>query len=292
MITMLATRAHRYTISSFAGRFAGRVGRSISAVSYDDVLARARLQPGTYVFCDLERLAPAELDAAGGLYAELQASPGRYRVLNDPRRHLDRVQLSSRLRQAGINDFAVRPLAAWESEPRYPVFVRQGGHRGGASELLPDRDALEAAVSELAPEAPEPDVLVVEFLDTRGADGLYRKYGVFRIGDRWVRRHLFLSTEWMVKDPIVGSWRSALEEHRFLIEDSCPEGIARVFELAGVDYGRIDFAYHDGRLQVWEINTNPMIMSRRSFTGRNWLRTPGQLMVRGRLIAAFRELAR
>jgi hypothetical protein len=33
----------------------------------------------------------------------------------------------------------------------------------------------------------------------------------------------------------------------------------RVFELAGVEYGRVDFGLVSGRPTVWEINTNPLV---------------------------------
>ena len=32
-----------------------------------------------------------------------------------------------------------------------------------------------------------------------------------------------------------------------------------MFELTQVDYGRIDYSIKDGKIQVWEINTNPII---------------------------------
>ena len=34
-----------------------------------------------------------------------------------------------------------------------------------------------------------------------------------------------------------------------------------VFELANIQYGRIDYALHDGRIEVFEINTNPWSLS-------------------------------
>jgi hypothetical protein len=39
--------------------------------------------------------------------------------------------------------------------------------------------------------------------------------------------------------------------------------LRKVFQLAGVDYGRIDYGVCHGRIQVWEINTNPVIIPRR-----------------------------
>ena len=43
--------------------------------------------------------------------------------------------------------------------------------------------------------------LIVEFVDTRGRDNLYRKYGAFRVGDRVLPRHVFHNDAWMVKMP-------------------------------------------------------------------------------------------
>ena len=33
-----------------------------------------------------------------------------------------------------------------------------------------------------------------------------------------------------------------------------------IFKLARIDYGRIDYGIKDGQIQVWEINTNPMLL--------------------------------
>lgn len=39
--------------------------------------------------------------------------------------------------------------------------------------------------------------------------------------------------------------------------------LLEIFELAHVDYGRCDYALVNGRIQVWEINTNPIILRSR-----------------------------
>jgi hypothetical protein len=44
------------------------------------------------------------------------------------------------------------------------------------------------------------------------------------------------------------------------VEDNPHEAwLRRVCELGGVEYGRVDYGMLDGRLQLWEINTNPTI---------------------------------
>ena len=51
----------------------------------------------------------------------------------------------------------------------------------------------------------------------------------------------------------------AFEEREFLEKNEHADEIKMIFELAKVEYGRIDYALLNGKLQVWEINTNPTI---------------------------------
>ena len=62
--------------------------------------------------------------------------------------------------------------------------------------------------------------------------------------------------------------------------------VRRIFDLARIEYGRIDYAFRDGRMQVWEINTNPMLASDDS-SANPARRGTHDLAVR-QLIAAFR----
>lgn len=47
------------------------------------------------------------------------------------------------------------------------------------------------------------------------------------------------------------------EEHRFVTEHTFAEAMRPVFDLAGIEYGRVDFGVVDGRPQIYEINSNP-----------------------------------
>ena len=45
-----------------------------------------------------------------------------------------------------------------------------------------------------------------------------------------------------------------------MIENNAYEGIMRkIFDLASIEYGRADCGVVDGKIQVYEINTNPDI---------------------------------
>jgi hypothetical protein len=37
--------------------------------------------------------------------------------------------------------------------------------------------------------------------------------------------------------------------------------LRKIFDLANIEYGRIDYSLLNGKIQVWEINTNPNITS-------------------------------
>jgi len=50
------------------------------------------------------------------------------------------------------------------------------------------------------------------------------------------------------------------EESRYLQENPHEELLRGLFDRANVDWGRIDYSFRGDRIQVWEINTNPMIV--------------------------------
>lgn len=103
--------------------------------------------------------------------------------------------------------------------------------------------------------------MVVEKMDVRGDDGLHRKYAALKIGDELVPRHLLFSEDWVTKFPgVVTTEELAKEERAFLEEFPHADAVNEVFRMAGIDYGRIDYGFKDGRMQVWEINTNPLIV--------------------------------
>ena len=48
-------------------------------------------------------------------------------------------------------------------------------------------------------------------------------------------------------------------EQNFVKENWSADVLRRVFEIAGIEYGRADWGIVGGKLQVYEINTNPQI---------------------------------
>ena len=176
-------------------------------------------------------------------------------LLNDPNEALGRYALLRRLREDGINDFDAYRLDEQRLPARWPVFLRgERDHKGAGPELLPDADALAARAD------PSKD-LAVEFADVRDADGWYRKYGACRVGDRVFARHLFFARDWMVKMNSEPPPALLAEERAWVEAFPDREEVEAIFHRAGIEYGRVDYGRKDGRIQVWEINTNPAMIT-------------------------------
>ncbi|AXQ29650.1 hypothetical protein D0B54_13595 [Solimonas sp. K1W22B-7] len=262
MIWYLVTAPHAYTVSEHLRGDWGAALRKRMVVMPYELLTRMPVMPqGSYIFSDLERLDALPRKILGRVWARLQDSGCR--MLNHPERSLRRLELLDALHKDGRNDFrAFRADTAGEPW-RYPVFLRQEKeHSGAQSPLLHDLQSVREALLQLVLAGHAlSDLLVVEMCDTADADGIYRKYSAFRIGEHIVPRHVLFSRNWMLKDmDLVGPARRA-EILDYCQNNPHESELRGIFSRAQIGYGRIDYALdRDGRIQVWEINTNPQIM--------------------------------
>jgi hypothetical protein len=234
----------------------------VRVVHYEELARLDRLPLGTWVFAELDRLSEAEQELVTIACERLAAANGNARVLNHPRQALLRHDLLKAAYDVGLNRFRAWPASAVSSTLRYPVFVRFANqHTGNLTPLLDSRRALDKALASLmGARLRLRDLLVVEFCDTKDANGVYRKYSAYKIGDRIVPRYLECSREWMVKwDWRIFDRERADEERRFLETNPHEAWIREIFRLARIDYGRVDYGVLDGAPQAWEINTNPTI---------------------------------
>jgi len=259
----LCTRRNRLPILRLR-EFAGpRFRRLVRPLYYEAIRRRRALPGGAYLFSDLEILDPRPLAAVRRIAARLREHEAT--VLNDPSRALGRYALLRRLFRDGVNDFDVYRLDEGRVPERWPVFLRgERDHKGPRSGLLADAAALAAH----AGADPAAD-LVVELADCRDPDGLHRKYGACRVGDRVFARHLFFETHWMVKMREEAGPARLAEERAFVEEFPDRAEVEAIFRTAQIEYGRIDYGRRDGRIQVWEINTNPTIISPETTAMRN-----------------------
>ena len=258
MIVFCCTWTHRYTHQAVRADMP-----SLRIMSYPEMFARRRLPRATYVFSDFDRLGPWQLEVAALTYRTLEREGCR--VLNDPARWLGRLALLQRLEAEGVNSFRAWP--AWDAAAvdRWPVFLRTvAAHRGTLSAPLPDRAALDAALAGLLAEGfPLMDLAVIEFRAEPLHSDVYRKSSMYCVGGVLTPVPSVHERNWTAKAGEGGvagdeGYASDLELVRAMPHAPV---LARAFAVAGVEYGRVDFAVVGGRAEVYEINTNPMMRS-------------------------------
>jgi hypothetical protein len=238
-------------------------GRSIAdrfeIIAYENL--PRRFHGGTYVFSALEQLSAPMERLVEHLHAQLSACNG-VRLLNRPGRTLRRYDLLAALAREARNEH--RAVRATESLSglRYPVFLRgERTHDGALSPLLHDQREVEAWIGRLVVVGRQLDeLLVIEFCDTADANGLYRKYAAFIIGDQILPRSLDLGRDWMLKRHGTDYTQATLaEEFEYIRTNPHEQQLREIFAIAGVDYGRIDYSLRNGRIRTWEINLHPTL---------------------------------
>lgn len=264
MLHFFVTKRGGHTFETYLSDWAGDLRAQIVVHFYEDFPWPAA-GSGTYIFTDLERLSSGQYDLAVEYARQLQSSGVQLRILNFPEKVLRRTELLHEMSRIGINRFRAFRLRELPEDFRFPGFLRMGReHNGSASSLLENHDDLVNASKRLvAGGADAEDMLAVEYCDTRSPDGLYRKYSYFRIAETIIPAHIIFSQHWVAKD---GASNAAQVAEEDLFHSKCPHAswVSGIFEAAAIDYGRIDFSLcPDGTPQVWEINTNPMLLGNR-----------------------------
>jgi len=255
---------------------------------------------GPQVFAGLDQVTPAQRDLVGRLWdAHAAAAPDVPR-LNDPRRVLLRYELLERLWEEGLNRFRVYRTNQADQVARFPVFIRHiHRHNGPATRLVTSPDDLRRVLTALRIRGRRMrDHMIVEYCDVSGSDGLFRKYAAFKVGSHIIPSHVFASHQWALKSmdnqPTEASVQEGLQFQR---ENPHAAWLTRVFEIAGIDYGRVDYGVAGGVPQVWEINLNATL-GRAEGQSRHTglppalkaLRDSGRDIFHAQLRAAFLEL--
>lgn len=266
MIHFVATRDHRYTLRGLRKGSFGPLGFSHRLVSYESLLRARSLPCGVWVFLDIERLSDPERRRATQIAGRLEEAGSR--VLNHPLRAAGRYALQRRLYAAGINDFETLRAEERRLPQRWPVFVRfENDHHSPDARLLQDPAQLQAVLDEYRGRGvPESSLLIVEYCGAPGDDGLWRKYAAFRVGDAIIHHHIVRQNSWVAKygnrDGINGDehWRRLRTEERdFVFAEGDELGLMAAFKAGGIEFGRADFGIVDGKVQIYEINTNPTL---------------------------------
>jgi hypothetical protein len=272
----------RHELPSMLGSLAVRVARFARA--------RSEFPRGVYIFADLDHLSAEWVRRAGVVARTLAESHPHNRLLNDPTRSMRRYELLRNLYEHGVNSFNVYRVTEGRWPDRYPVFLRyESDHGGPICGLLRNRQELSDAVRRFESAAWREDLLVVEFCDTGDTRGIYRKYGAFIIGDRVFPKSVQFSRHWVQKSPDLMDPELLREEADYVERNPDEKTLRDLFRLARIDYGRMDYTIAEGRIHVWEINTNPTIVRRRVIGADP--RAVVRDLTLSRLVAAFEALS-
>lgn len=263
MIRFIIHADHQLTLRPYLDEWAGDFADMIAVSSYDELFRSARVPLCTHVFTDLERLSTGEREDAAYFWHGLERADASLRLLNHPLRALRRYQLLRLLKEEGVNDFDVYRVDESRIPAKFPVFLRrEDDHAGPETDLIESPTALANAIHEMIAQGRSTESrIVTEYCAQAGSDGVYRKYGAFYVDGVVIPRHVLFSENWMVKGSSkIMTTKLAAEERKYLVANPHAARIGEIFRLARIDYGRIDYAIVDDRIQVYEINTNPTII--------------------------------
>lgn len=241
-------------------------------LSYEELFFERAGPVAHYIFTDFDRLSRFQMECVAAFVAALRRSAPEARVLNDPLAALERTPLLVALHRSGLNDFAVTRLDTGEMPERYPVFVRaEDGYAGPETNLIHDSSELTRTLAELRMRGlPLKGRIAVGFAAEAGQDGLFRKFAALKIGGEIFAYHLHRSKHWVVKrnfplfdgadsatDDLQHTEEAEAEVLEYVRTNPHARQLERVYDIAGIEFGRVDYGIVAGRLQTYEINTNP-----------------------------------
>lgn len=259
MIVYVATPQNLYTLREFIEDNPDRLTNLVRLVSYRKLFSVTSLPKATYIFSDLERLTVPGLQRIAHIWKQLAAGDPAIRLINDPLRVKRRYELLRHLHARGINSFNVRRAADVVNGCRFPVFIRrEADHAGPTSPLIENEADLEAAIDALAARgAFRDDHIVTEFCGAPDDTGAFVKYGCFRVGDRIMPQNRLVGREWCVKKFEYFDETVIARDLAYIKSTEHNETVRTVFDIAAVEYGRVDYSIVNGRLEFYELNTNP-----------------------------------
>jgi hypothetical protein len=132
-----------------------------------------------------------------------------------------------------------------------------------STDLLHNREELAAALEKARAEGISLRGILIVGYAAEAFDGpWFRKFNTFRVGSEVFAHHMVVEDSWVVK---YGKEGAKFPEEYKVFEQEFVKGnwsadvLRRAFEIAGIEYGRADWGVVGGKVQVYEINTNPYL---------------------------------
>jgi Tfp pilus assembly protein PilF len=194
-------------------------------------------------------------------------------IINPPARVRATGRAGNARRLAGISGVVSPQIVALPREAvavaeglRFPLLLRTPGfHTGRHFRYVENREGLMRTVADL----PGAELLVIEYCDARGPDGMARKYRTMIIDGTLYPWHLAIAADWKVHyftAAMAANSAHREEERRFL--DDMPgvlgpramTALGAIGATLDLDYAGIDFALtQDGSVLVFEANATMVI---------------------------------
>jgi hypothetical protein len=265
------------------------------AMTYNDLYTLRQIPAGVYVFVGVDRLDNAERRMAGKFFRHINSLGPGWQALNDPALGMGRFRLLRTLHEKGINDFNAYLVSERIRPERFPVFIRRNVQSTAPlTGLIHEPAELDRQIRRLVGEGePEDDLLIIEYCSEPLRPGVFRKFGAYRLGQKLVPSFTMFSTRWIVKyrPPLEVEHEDHVADQRQMLDMPWRETLQRAFDLAHIDYGRADFGLVNGRPQIYEINYNPDIRTRRRVAKHSDAVRQGNLdRTETMFFAAMREL--
>ena len=265
MITFVTKKGFEYTVREFLkSPVTEPVRDQIQVIPYFMIKELLKHPHHAVIFADHERYSIAEKKAISAIYLFLKTRSPDLRILNDPAKVLVRLPLLNELFRKGVNEYNSYPISTDPNKLRFPVFIRSAyDHHGSISQFLRSEREVSAALKRLVfpyTKYSPNDLMIVEYCHTADHLGYFRKYDAYRVNENILPSSMGKSARWDVRAKYnLRTLERFLEHLEYIKTNPFRDQLASIFEIAGIDYGRIDFAFSGKNLQVWEINTNPMI---------------------------------
>lgn len=289
MIAYICRQEHKRTILPFLRAEREALKRRIKVVSYEELFLSRAVPVAHLIFTDIDRLSVYEVEAAQAIANTLASADIGASIANDPARVLSRYSLLCELHRVGINSFQAARLDEGPITLNYPLFLRREDEAlGPETDLLHSEEELHAAINAIQTSGkPLRGRLAVEYRAKRSDDGYFRKYSAFLVNGEVLPQHIQMASDWAVKSDSRSTGQAeASEELSYVCDNPHRDTLQRAFALANIDFGRIDYSIVDGRLEIYEINTNPTF----SGSDKHDLRQERRALVRKRLASAFTSL--
>lgn len=259
MIRILVTSRNSQTIERLLQSREDIAGQ-VSLHTYPSVFSSGKIPCGTLVFTDFDLLQSYELDAAAHIAHEVERQRPDLKLLNHPGVALERFDLLDKLYKSGKNAVEVVRISGGPRPEHFPLFIRaEDGCAGPEGPIINSGREYDDAIAAYKRERrPLKRRIAVRYCAEHDKDGYFRKYGAFIFGDRIVSQHIMRNTDWVVKSRFRADDEEFVkEEHEYILSNPHTEWLKEIAQLSGIQFGRVDYGIFEGKLVVYEINTNP-----------------------------------